>query len=141
MADIAEIERRVVALETDKGRDLKGLRNDVQGLRDDVQGLQRDIQTTKREAQQGVGAAGALAGIEAQIAQVHTRVVANELVANANTRLTEKGFAEVNGRLDRMETEIGAVKSELKADVAALRRDLPSMIAETMREVLKESRG
>jgi chromosome segregation ATPase len=141
MADIAELERRVTALEVDTRRDAKGLRNDVQGLRDDVQGLQRDVQAAKRDGQHN---ADLLVRMEKQLTDIHARVVANELTATSNARQTEQAFSElkgdiakVNGRLDRVETEIGGVK----ADVASLRRDLPSMIAETMREVLKESRS
>jgi hypothetical protein len=134
MADIAELEQRVSAVEADAKRGAKGLRNDVHGLRDDVLGLQDDIQGLKRDAQEvkrdGKQNNILLNAVNGRADEIHARVVANELT-------TKQGFVEVNGRLDRMETEIGAVK----ADVAALRCDLPTMIAETMREVLKESRG
>ena len=40
-------------------------------------------------------------------------------------------------RLDKLDNDVQAVKD----DIAGLRRDLPSIVAETMREVLKEQRG
>ena len=56
-------------------------------------------------------------------------------------------LAAVKTRLDRVETEvrqdIGDVRRDISAlrnDVAGLRKDLPSMIAETMRDMLRESR-
>lgn len=40
-------------------------------------------------------------------------------------------------RLERIEADVREVKSDLKG----LRRDLPAMMAETMREVLREQKG
>jgi hypothetical protein len=39
-------------------------------------------------------------------------------------------------RLDKLDTDVQGIKK----DIAVLRQDLPSMMAETMREVLREKR-
>lgn len=56
-------------------------------------------------------------------------------------------LAAVKTRLDRVETEVRQDISEvrrdisaLKNDVAGLRKELPTIVADAMREVLKESR-
>lgn len=115
MTDIVELERRVTALECE----MKAERRDLLRM--------LGLQATTLD----------------HLDELNRRVIANELVATANARTTERGFADVNGRLDRVESEVGQVKAEvgnIKADVAALRRELPGLIAETMREVLRETR-
>ena len=45
-------------------------------------------------------------------------------------------FAQIDQRFDRVEAELRGVKAE----VASLRRDLPVIVADVMREVLREER-
>jgi hypothetical protein len=49
---------------------------------------------------------------------------------------TGQRFDRVSGRLDRIEQEVRGVK----ADVGALRKDLPSIVGDAMREVLREEK-
>jgi chromosome segregation ATPase len=47
----------------------------------------------------------------------------------------------LEAKINAVDTKIDSVRAELKSDIAGLRHDLPSIVAETMREVLKEQRG
>jgi hypothetical protein len=127
MADIAELERRVAALEA-------GAKTDAKALKDDIQALKTDMQAVKRDTRKN---AELLGRVEDGLTALNGRVVANELTATANARTTERGFSEVNERLD----EITGRLDRMEAEQSERWRDLPSMIAETMREVLKEQRG
>jgi predicted nuclease with TOPRIM domain len=49
----------------------------------------------------------------------------------------EGRFDKVEGRMDRLEVKVDRLESE----VVGLRRDLPTIVAETMREVLREQRS
>lgn len=64
-----------------------------------------------------------------QIEALNRRVAALELAMTANARTAERGFAEQ-----------AEATASLKAQLESLRRDLPGLIAETLREVMKESR-
>jgi predicted nucleic acid-binding Zn-ribbon protein len=57
------------------------------------------------------------------IVELTGRIAALELTVKYNARATERGFLEVNTRLDRVES-----------DIAALRRDLPGMLVAAIRE-------
>jgi hypothetical protein len=82
----------------------------------------------------------------ADIADLERRVIALEAANNENTRTLNW----VVGTLGRVAADVAAVKDDVrvvKDDVAALRKEfrghqerLPSMIAETMREVLREQK-
>ena len=45
-------------------------------------------------------------------------------------------FDKLEGRMDRLEVKV----DRLEGEVMSLRRDLPTIVAETMREVLREQR-
>jgi hypothetical protein len=127
MADLETLELRVAALELE--RRVAALEDKIGDA--DVKAIRRDM----RRALELTDAALELGE------KTHKRVVENELTANANAQAVEKAFAEVNGRLDRMGTEIGSVNERLgrmETAQTALIKNLPTMIAETMREVLKE---
>ena len=101
-ADIAELKRRVSALE--EARDVTA--NDIAGIKRDLRKL-AIVTDTLREMVDGLT----------------TRIAALELEFKAFRE-------ETRTRFDRIE-----------AEQVALRRDLPSIIAETVRDVLRESRG
>jgi len=54
---------------------------------------------------------------------------------------TGRKIEELAATQDAMRGEMKVGFARVDADIAGLRRDLPSMIAETMREVLREQRG
>lgn len=84
------------------------------------------------------------------IAELERRVIALESAHNTNTQTLNW----IVGTLGRLAADVSSVKEDVKAlrndvgamdrrltdSVTALRRDLPGIVAETMREVLKESR-
>lgn len=48
----------------------------------------------------------------------------------------DDGFGKIEDRLDKVEAEVRGVKT----DVASLREELPSVLGDAMREVLREQR-
>lgn len=127
MADLETLERRVAALEA-------GAKTDTQALRADIQALKTDMQAVRRDERKN---ADLLGRVDDKLTELNGRVVANELTATANARTTERGFSEVNERLDGIEARLDRMETEQ----AGRWRELPSMIAETLREVLREKRG
>lgn len=60
------------------------------------------------------------------------------------TRRNGDDLAAIKTRLDRVEGRLDRIESEvrqLREEVRQLRRDMPGIVAETMREVLREERG
>jgi hypothetical protein len=105
MADIAELEKRVAALEAGAKTDIPALKRDLRR----VLSLQDDA-------------------LE-QLEELNRRVAVVEL--------TVKGIdAKVDDLAAAMGREMGVMRQELgevKADVAALRRDLPGMLVDAIR--------
>jgi hypothetical protein len=59
-------------------------------------------------------------------------------------RLNGDDLAAIKTRLDRVEGDVGTLKSDvgsLKFEVTQLRKDLPGIVSDAMREVLRETRG
>jgi hypothetical protein len=86
----------------------------------------------------------AVTKIAEQVEETRLRVSSVEVrlegIATALALLTASQ-AEMRGEL-RADIRSGADRiGKLEAEVAGLRRDLPSIVAETMREVLREQRG
>lgn len=48
---------------------------------------------------------------------------------------------ELRAEINAVRGEVHAVRNELKTDIAGLRRDMPGIVAEAMREVLRNNRG
>jgi hypothetical protein len=88
------------------------------------------------------------------IVELERRVTALEAAQN-ETAKTQTWMASTLGRiaavqdghtlrLERIEGDVAAIKADLsgvKSDLSGLRRELPGIIAEVMREVLKETKG
>ena len=92
--------------------------------------------------------------VETEIAELKRRVAELEGEAKGERQLSRRQFEQIREirddlavlrshavtvemRLDRIEARIGRLESEF----TAFRRELPALIAETMREVLREERG
>lgn len=95
--------------------------------------------------------------VEAQIADLTRRVTALEADSQGqqryNARLLEMAIelrddvsvlrrhsVALGQRFDALETRFNSLEARVTAEIAGLRRDLPGMIAETMREVLREAK-
>jgi predicted nucleic acid-binding Zn-ribbon protein len=95
--------------------------------------------------------------VAAQIADLTRRVAALEAEAQGQQRysprilgmLTElrddvailrSHAVGLGQRFDALEAKVGSLEAEVSAEIGGLRRDLPGMIAETMREVLREGK-
>jgi hypothetical protein len=141
MAGLAELEQRVSALEEAQRRD-RVVHNA------DMASVKRDLRTLIENQDH----------VLAQLDDLTRRVVANELVATANARTTEMGFANLLARIERLEAgqseqftgqselragldQLSAGQDQMRAEQVMFRAELPGMIAETMREVLREARG
>lgn len=112
MIDVEELERRVAALEASAKTDVPALKRD----------LRRILSLQDDELD--------------QLEALNRRIAALELAVTANARTAERGFAETHARLDRVEADV----AQIKVDVSGLRRDLPAIIGDVLREVLKGSR-
>jgi hypothetical protein len=100
--------------------------------------------------------------VAAQIADLTRRVAALETEAQGQQRynarilgmLTElrddvailrshavglgQRFDALEAKVDSLEAKVGSLEAKVCAEIGGLRRDLPGIIAETMREVLRE---
>jgi hypothetical protein len=120
MSDIAELERRVTALEA--------------GAQTDIQAIKRDLRKL----------AAAQDYTLEQIEVLNRRVAVFELETKGRFDKVDGRFDKVDGRFDKVDGRFDKVEARLdriEAEQAAFRRDMPGMIADTMREVLKEGRG
>lgn len=83
----------------------------------------------------------AVARIGEILEETRLRVSAVERHLDDMRRHMFEATAEAARRHGLLDAKIDSVRTELKGDIAGLRRDLPGIVAETMREVLKEQRG
>ncbi|MGH6814115.1 MAG: hypothetical protein ACREC6_00260 [Hyphomicrobiaceae bacterium] len=85
--------------------------------------------------------------LEARVQVLEREVEGEKLVSRyilEQTRKNSDDLAALLGRMSRVEGRLDSVETELrgvKQDIADLRRDLPAMIAQSLREVLREQRG
>jgi hypothetical protein len=71
------------------------------------------------------------------IAELERRVQALE-AAQTNTTQTQRWVVAKLGGISALQDEHTLRLERIEADIRSLRRDLPSIVAETMREVLRE---
>jgi hypothetical protein len=74
------------------------------------------------------------------IAELERRVQALES-AQTNTTQTQRWVVAKLGGISALQDEHTLRLERIEADIRNLRRDLPSIIAETMREVLREQKA
>lgn len=83
--------------------------------------------------------------LEARVSVVEREVNGEKTVSRyilEQTRRNGDDIAGIKSRLDRLEIDLTEVKGDvkgLKYELASLRKDLPGIVAGTMREVLKET--
>jgi len=83
--------------------------------------------------------------LEARVSVVEREVNGEKTVSRyilEQTRRNGDDIAGIKTRLDRVESDLSEVKSDVKGvkfELAALRKDLPGIVADTMREVLRET--
>ncbi len=70
------------------------------------------------------------------IAELERRVAALE-VAQSDTVKSQRWMAATLGRIAAVQDEHTKDLTAIKADLSSLRRDLPSIVADALREVLK----
>jgi chromosome segregation ATPase len=124
-AQIADLTRRVSALEkTAKELDRHNARviEILTELKEDVALLRRHAISTGQKVEE---IDGRMAALEVRMDKLEARM------------------DRLEGRLDKVEVRLGKVEAGLegvRADIAGLRRDFPGIIAETLREVLREGK-
>lgn len=85
--------------------------------------------------------------LEARVSVVEGEVEGEKTVSRyilEQTRRNGDDLAAVKTRLDRLESRLDGVESEvrhLRDEGLQLRRDLPAIVGKTMREVLREGDG
>jgi chromosome segregation ATPase len=128
-AEITELKRRVTALETD-----------VQG----EQKVSRRLATLENEVK---------ADRELSVRLFHyVREIRDDVtLVRSHAVVTDKRIERLEQRMEGVENSLAAVRADVKdmrsdfnnsrAEFEAFRKQLPSLIAETMREVLRDYRG
>jgi predicted RNase H-like nuclease (RuvC/YqgF family) len=117
--DVDSLERRVTALESE----LRGEQGLTRRLFEHVREIRDDIAVLRRHA----------AATGDEIEQIKTRLGRLETEVSALK-------TEVSG----LKTEVGGLKTEvggLKTEMSAFRREFPGIVADVVREVLKERRS
>jgi chromosome segregation ATPase len=119
MSTLAELETRLEALENEV-RGEKGLPDQRRALTTVV----RLLEDTRER----------MSMVERHLSQLREGLL--ELTAEqARTR------GSLEAKIDVTNVRIDAVRNEMKTDIAGLRRDMPSIVAEAMREVLRDRKG
>ena len=97
-----------------------------------------NVEAEIRELQRRVGELeGTFGFLTNQIKTVHKDLLAFEA-------RTEQRLEKVEGRLDKIEVRLEKVEGKLDlvdASINGLRKDLPEIVASTMREVLREQKA
>lgn len=93
--------------------------------------VEAEIRDLKRRVDELEGSFGFLTR---QVQGVHKDLLAFE-------ERTERKLTEHDRRFDRLETKIDALDRKIDTKVDGLTKSLPTIIGNTMREVLREQRG
>ncbi len=93
--------------------------------------VEPEIRDLKRRVGELEGSFGFLTG---QIQNVHKDLLGFE-------GKTERKLREHDGMFDRLDGKLDALDRKIDDKVDGLRRDLPGIVGETMREVLNERKG
>jgi outer membrane murein-binding lipoprotein Lpp len=114
-AQIADLTRRVAALEVEaQGQQRYNAR--ILGM---LTELRDDVAILRSHA---VGLGQRFDALEARVGGLEAKV------------------GGLEAKVDRLEAKVGSLDAKVSAEIGGLRRDLPGIIAETMREVLREGK-
>jgi hypothetical protein len=90
-----------------------------------------DVEAEIRDLKRRMGELeGSFGFLTRQVGAVHTDLLEFEKKTEQNFKNVDQRFDQVDKRLDRLEQ-----------DVRGLRADMPEIVGDTMREVLREQRG
>jgi len=96
--------------------------------------VEAEIRDLKRRVSELEGSFGFLTE---QVRGVHRDLLGFQGEMRAFQRETAENFDKVDGRLDRMDGRIGRVEAEVRQ----FREDMPSIVGDAMRAVLREGKG
>ncbi len=105
----------------------------VASLTSRVSALEAEVQGQQRYNSRILGMIGELRD---DVAIVRTHAVK----LGQRFDVLEGKFSTMEGRFSTMEGRFSALEAKVTAEIGGLRRDLPGIIAETMREVLREGK-
>lgn len=105
----------------------------VASLTSRVSALEAEVQGQQRYNSRILGMIGELRD---DVAIVRTHAVK----LGQRFYVLEGKFSTMEGRFSTMEGRFSALEAKVTAEIGGLRRDLPGIIAETMREVLREGK-
>jgi predicted RNase H-like nuclease (RuvC/YqgF family) len=99
--------------------------------------LEAEIRDLKRRVSELEGSFGFLTR---QVQGVHKDLLRFEEKTDAKLREHDERFANIDRRFDRLEHKVDGLDGKIDSTVSGLRRDLPKIVGDTMREVLREGR-
>jgi len=97
-----------------------------------------DVEAEIRDLKRRVGELeGSFGFLTEQVKGVHRDLLAFEARTEERFDLIDQRFDKVDGRLDKIEGKLDHLDTGLRG----LRTDMPKIVADTMREVLREQKG
>jgi hypothetical protein len=97
-----------------------------------------DVEAEIRDLKRRVGELeGSFGFLTQQIRGVHKDLLAFQQKTEQRFDAIDRHFNGIDGRLDRMDGRLDRVETEIRG----LRTDLPRIVGDTMREVLRERGG
>ena len=103
--------------------------------------VEAEIRDLKRRVSELEGSFGFLTR---QISDVHKDLLAFEAKTEQRFGQVDKRFDQIDGRLDKVEGRLNRVENRIgrvEGGVNGLREDLPGIVGDAMRAVLRETRG
>ena len=100
--------------------------------------MSMDVEAEIRDPQRRVGEIeGSFGFLTQQIKAVHKDLLAFEAKTEQRFEKVDEWFDNVDGRLDKIDGRLDHLDTGLRG----LRTDMPKIVGDTMREVLREQRG
>ena len=104
--------------------------------------MSMDVEAEIRDLKRRVGELeGSFGFLTQQVKAVHKDLLEFETKTEQNFKSVDERFNQVDKRFDRLESKVDSLDRKIDTKVDGLRRDLPGIVADTMREVLREERG
>jgi predicted nuclease with TOPRIM domain len=99
--------------------------------------VEAEIRDLKRRVSELEGSFGFLSD---QVKSVHRDLLAFQGRTEERFERVDQRFDRLEGKVDRLDGRIDGLDRKIDAKVDGLRRDLPGIVGDTMREVLNETR-
>jgi hypothetical protein len=101
----------------------------------DVEAEIRDLKRRVREPE------GSFGFLTQQVKGLHKDLLRFEEKTDGKLQTIDGKLREHDGRFDRLEAKVDSLDRKIDTKVDGLRRDLPGIVGDTVREVFREERG